>query len=133
MQTLYVSSIKLHWYNAKLFCKNFGLELLTPESQADDEAIRSSFQNLDDKFHATLQSGATSRGFDAGWYSANSGRVLHFNIEWKDSLTRTFENKECLQLARKEDQSFAYQTVDCFESQEHFICRNVAQDNIEVN
>lgn len=109
-----MSSIKLYWYNAKLFCKNFGLELLSPENQADDEAIRSSFLNLT-KINVTLHIGATSKGYDAGWYSASSKRVLHFSIEWKDKFTRKFGTRDCLQLARKDDQSFAYQNVDCFE------------------
>lgn len=134
-KALYLSNSLSTWINAKILCNNFGMQLLTPDSEADDEAIRNALTNLG-AGPDSIFIGATSLGASEDrWYSVESGKILSFDFEWKnaDELNefgqrRDFENNEkennCLMLVQPKI-DFSYDTTNCFYPKSRFVCQKI--------
>lgn len=134
LESLYISKIKLDWFSAKSFCKRNGMELLTPENHIDEDELKEAFTNNDEvgnKLHLGISS--IGNQYDGGWYSVESGRVLHLNFEYKEK-NPTFGKQDCLQWNRDNiKETFKYEVGNCFTlDAESFVCRDMNQDNIDV-
>jgi len=117
------------WLSALLTCNNFGMELLTPSSETEDELLREKLDKFDD-IPKTLHVGVTSMGTTDEWYSINTGKVFDFDFEWSRSSDSYSADSNCLKM-RKHYDKFSYNVASCINSLSYFICQKVIDDGAE--
>lgn len=113
--------------NAKLTCQNFGMELLAPESEAEDNVMRktlSEFSSELQEFPTALFLGLSSIGNNDAYYTINSGKVLEFDLAWASNVDPD-QSYECLFLEQNyNERDYSYKAAHCFSSQFRFICQD---------
>lgn len=117
-KALYLSTYELDWINANLMCRHFGMELLTPETEDDNEALISKFGTLKD-LPKTLPIGFTQKGTESKWYNAHDGNVLYFDIGWYELA----EKKDNCMIIHNYYGNWSYADAKCFDIDNRFVCQ----------
>lgn len=132
-KSLYMSLHQMDWLSAQLTCKNLGMQLLTPENEEDDKALRKVLNSFE-----SVHIGASSMGTDGVWYAIGTGKVFDYDFDWKtvvDKHPKTtayirYDDRPtlepCLRLVRQErSKILRYADIKCTGVEADFICEKI--------
>ncbi len=123
---IFVGLHDVDWITAKLICENFGLELLAPSSETEDDILRGHLNDCEG-IPTSLHVGVTSTGTANTWYSINSGKIMNFDLVWSRQQLPEYKyyypsDLNCLKL-KKESDKFLYEVGSCIDSLSNFLCK----------
>lgn len=120
---LFVSVNSVDWPTAIITCKNFGMELITSSSDAEDDILRKKLEEKED-VPDYIHVGATSMGTEDLWYRIHTGKLFNYDLEWTKEPDYYAYDSKCLRL-KKRYSKFSYDLVSCMDSSSRFICQKV--------
>lgn len=108
---------------AKMTCESFGMELIAPETEAEDARMRKFLKELEGNLPNGILLGLSSKGNDESYYSVTSGKVVSFDMSWSTDDGR-HGNSECVYLDKDQfEGEYSYNVAHCYESSYKYICR----------
>lgn len=130
-KSLFLGKDNVGIIKAKLICKNFGMRLLEPETEAEEAVMKNALKNEKEReIPQRFFIGLSSKGSDDAYYSISSGKVLSFDLKDEFDNPSADKTKECLTLYQhsSDPADYIYSVIDCRVTGK-FICEKSAAEN----
>lgn len=123
------------WIKAFQICSNFGLDLLTPDSLEDHNQLNKILLTIERKVNKepyeyfSTSIGVTSHGIGNLWYSIDSGKILHKELEFmklydnRDGSSERTENSKFIRLKASDGKDTSYEAESGIDTKYSFICQ----------
>lgn len=118
------TSFRANWMNAQSFCKSYGMDLASIESEEEAKYFLKSCENKNTAFEEHSQIGGVL--MHDHWFWITSHQKVNFKLTFKGNKNSKNDG-ECLQLVKGTNLIFGFGRTNCFSNNDakKFVCQKM--------